>query len=60
MRLEIEVGLYSDDIATCLKWYSRAYGDKHPSKNDEKLFNKLNIFHDDLIRQDKENEELVD
>jgi len=54
MRLEIEVGLYNQDIARCLKWYSSLYKDKHPSKDDERLFQKLTLFYEDMLLQDKE------
>lgn len=60
MRLEIEVGLYHTDIARCIKWYSTAYKDKHPSKDDEKLWSKLNLFYEDMLLQDKEEKENED
>ena len=58
MRLDIEVGFYNEDFSRCLKWYHRAFGDKHPTKEDEKVFNKFTMLLEDMEKQDKEAKEI--
>ena len=35
MRIDHDIGIYSEHYAMVLKWYSLAFKDKHPSKEDE-------------------------
>ncbi len=56
MRLEIDIGFYNEDFARCLKWYHSLFSDKHPSKEDEKLFHKLTMLLGDMEKQDREEE----
>jgi len=36
MRIDHDIGIYSEHYAMVLKWYSLAFKDKHPSRDDEK------------------------
>ena len=57
MRTEITVGLYNDHFETILKWYGLAFKDKKPNKTDEYVYKLITIILEDIIRDDKENEE---
>jgi len=57
MRVEWEIGLYAIDFEKILKWYNLAFKDKHPSKDDEKLFHKMEWIADDLRIQEREEKE---
>jgi len=37
-----------------LKWYSLAFKDKHPSRDDEKTYNLFRVIYEDILREDKE------
>lgn len=54
MRLEIEFGLYNEDFLRILKWYSLAFKDKKGCAEDELLYSKISILHDDMKKLDKE------
>ena len=58
MRLEIDVGLYHTDLATILKWYQLAFKNKHENKEDERLFQKLTVLYEDMLREDAEENEI--
>jgi len=59
-RIDWEIGLYAEDFEQVLKWYNLLYKDKHPSKQDEKLFHKVEWIAEDLRKQAQEERELVD
>jgi hypothetical protein len=49
---EIEINFSSQDFERALKWYGLAFKDRHPSIEDEKIYNKLGVLVDSL-RQDE-------
>ena len=54
VRIDFSVGIYQEHLASILRWYSFAYKDKHPSKEDEKTFNLFRVLYEDLVRENKE------
>ncbi len=54
---EIEINFSSEDFERALKWYFLAFKGRHPSMEDEKIFNKLGVLVDSL-RQDEIMEKL--
>ena len=53
-RIDHDVGIYEEHYASILRWYSLAFKDKHPSKEDEKTFNLFRVIYDDIVRENKE------
>ena len=54
MRYEWQLGIYQEHFRRCLKWYNLAFKAKHPKKEDEEVFNLLNIILNDMDKQDEE------
>jgi hypothetical protein len=54
MRIDHDIGIYSEHYAMVLKWYSLAFKDKHPSRDDEKTYNLFRVIYEDILREDKE------
>ena len=54
MRIDHDIGIYSEHSAMDLKWYSLAFKDKHPSRDDEKTYNLFRVIYEDILREDKE------
>jgi len=57
MRIDHDIGIYTDHYAKILKWYSLAFKDKHPSKDDEECYNLFNTIYKDMIREEKEEQD---
>ena len=53
-RIDHDVGIYEEHYASILRWYSLAFKDKHPSKEDEKTFNLFRVIYDDIVRENQE------
>ena len=53
-RIDHDVGIYEEHYASILRWYSLAFKDKHPSKEDEKTFNLFRVIYDDIVRENLE------
>lgn len=54
MRIDHDIGIYTEDYARMLKWYSWA---KNPTKEDKKLYDLIGVIYNDLLREDKEAKE---
>ena len=54
MRIDHDIGIYSEHYAMVIKWYNLAFKGKHPSKEDEKTFNLFRVIYEDILREDKE------
>lgn len=48
------VGIIEEDLARVMKWYSLAFKDKHPSKEDEECYMLFKLLHKDLKRENEE------
>ena len=57
IRIDHEVGVYTEHYSRILKWYNLAFKDKHPSKEDEKTFHLFNVVYDDLVRANLEEQQ---
>jgi len=51
--INIEILFSHDDFEKCLKWYNLAFKDKHPSKEDERVFHKLEILVESMRKEDE-------
>jgi len=56
MRIEWEIGIYPEYFERALKWYNLAFKDKHPSKDDERIFHIFEWLIADNRIQDTEEE----
>ena len=54
MRVDWEVGIYPEHFNRILKWYNLAFKDKHPTREDEEVFNLISLLFNDLKRQAEE------
>jgi hypothetical protein len=54
VSIELSVSIREEDISRWLKWYSLAFKDKHPSKDDEDCYMLLKVLHTDIVKENKE------
>lgn len=54
VSISLEVSVREEDFARILRWYSLAFKDKHPSKDDEQCYNLFNLLHADIKRENEE------
>ena len=54
VSISLEISVREDDFANVLRWYSLAFKDKHPTKQDEECYNLFRILHKDLQKDNKE------
>jgi len=54
MRVEWEIGIYPEHLKRILQWYNLAFKGKHPTKEDESVYNLINLIFMDLKRQEEE------
>jgi len=57
VSISLEVSVREEDLAKVLKWYSLAFKEKHPSKEDETCYNLFKLLHADIQRENKEEQE---
>lgn len=53
VSIDMTIGVWEEDIARVMKWYSLAFKDKHPSKEDEECYMLFKLLHKDLKRENE-------
>lgn len=54
VSISLEISVREEDFARVMKWYSLAFKDKHPSKEDEECYTLFKLLHKDLKRENEE------
>ena len=53
----IDINYSSSDFEQTLKWYNLAFKDKHPNKQDERAYHKINMLVESLKQDELEENE---
>lgn len=58
MRIDHDIGIYTEHYAMIIKWYNLAFRGKEPSNKDKDTFALFTLIYNDMIREDKEDKEV--
>ena len=54
IRIDHDIGIYTEHYAKIIQWYNLAFKGKHPSKQDKETFTLFNLIYNDMVREDRE------